>query len=315
MWIVCGAGLHLGEAGAGGEGVEASMATSEKEIPGSRAEQSSLSTRVQAAEETDWGHTRSGYETCLKPPPPTPENPSRFCILVPPTKKANKTLTGFSLLGPAEAAEGRDGALPHRLRSATAAARASSPCSHRPAPRAPAPRLPTDTPPPHTRPRPNSSASTAPGRPEAAAVPPEAAAARRGRCHIDSQWKGSSLQALLSLAVLTEGRSLGAGSPPNVSRAAAEDGSAVSGARCAERRPPQRLKSGVHACWGPGCFPPFRRGAFSRLIPAWRWFCTEPALSGANAGCPSAPSGRVARRVESGSGGVTRKTLRDILFS
>lgn len=91
--------------------------------------------------------------------PPTLENSSvtSFCVLVPPTKKPSKTLTRVFTSRPSGSQVGKGWRPASLAQSPSAAARPSSPCSHRPAPRAPAPRLPTDTPPPHARPRRSSS--------------------------------------------------------------------------------------------------------------------------------------------------------------
>lgn len=136
---------------------------------------------TKAAEEGARSHTAgSGRETRLKLPPADTRQffSDSFCALVPPTKKTDGTPARVFTRRPC-GSRGGDCAPPRRLGPPWAAARPASPCSHGPAPQAPATRLPADTPPPHARPPRRCSASTAPGRPEAAAAPPDAAAAKR----------------------------------------------------------------------------------------------------------------------------------------
>lgn len=136
---------------------------------------------TKAAEEGARSHTSgSGRETRLKLPPADTRQffSDSFCALVPPTKKTDGTPARVFTRRPC-GSRGGDCAPPRRLGPPWAAARPASPCSHGPAPQAPATRLPADTPPPHARPPRRCSASTAPGRPEAAAAPPDAAAAKR----------------------------------------------------------------------------------------------------------------------------------------
>lgn len=143
---------------------------------------------------------------------PTLENSSvtSFCVLVPPTKKPSKTLTSVFTSRPSGSQVGKGWrpaslarvALRRRSPLLTLLAQAGSASSgpttsHRHAPTA----------------RTTASellASTAPGRPEAAAVPPDATAARRGGPDlVCSQWESGGLQDLSSLAGQSEGRGLG----------------------------------------------------------------------------------------------------------
>lgn len=143
---------------------------------------------------------------------PTLENSSvtSFCVLVPPTKKPSKTLTRVFTSRPSGSQVGKGWrpaslarvALRRRSPLLTLLAQAGSASSgpttsHRHAPTA----------------RTTASellASTAPGRPEAAAVPPDATAARRGGPDlVCSQWESGGLQDLSSLAGQSEGRGLG----------------------------------------------------------------------------------------------------------
>lgn len=155
MWIVCGAGLHLGEEGAGGKGVEASMATLEGEInPGD--EDRVFTSRPSGSQ------VGKGWR---------PASLARVAL-----RRRSPLLTLLAQAGSAS----------------------SGPTtSHRHAPTA----------------RTTASellASTAPGRPEAAAVPPDATAARRGGPDlVCSQWESGGLQDLSSLAGQSEGRGLG----------------------------------------------------------------------------------------------------------
>lgn len=143
---------------------------------------------------------------------PTLENSSvtSFCVLVPPTKKPSKTLTSVFTSRPSGSQVGKGWrpaslarvALRRRSPLLTLLAQAGSASSgpttshrHAPTARTTASELLT---------------STAPGRPEAAAVPPDATAARRGGPDlVCSQWESGGLQDLSSLAGQSEGRGLG----------------------------------------------------------------------------------------------------------
>lgn len=177
-------------------------------------------------------------------PPPTLVNSSFPYIRSAHQATQPNTNPGCPPPGPAEAEEGRDGAPPRRLGSPSAAARLCSPCSHGPAPRARAPRLLADTPPPHARPRPSRSASSAPGRPEAAALPPDAAAgrARGGGVAGSAANRGAAAYKASPHWLFGQGAGLGAGGLPERpgGRSVGRPGCGTDPLAVGSRRAPQR---------------------------------------------------------------------------